>query len=973
MSLLLVIGLIVLLVWLFKKSPKQSTLPVNQQLEQRNYDWAQFVVSYYAVANTDQERALVRRMLADIAERGLPVPSLPGEDVASIPVPVPPDSIKTSLAAKSAVQSADFLDEQPDASFIPAQKSVQRSQMDNTSLLLYFGAFLFVASAGLFVGFGGLSGGLRTFLVLLVSVSMYAGGMWLYGSRVALRQAALTFVGIGMTIAPLVGLAAYYYLFDQTSGSLVWFVTSLLCAGMYVHALVRLRQPLIGYIFIFTFLSLFESGISMFSAPLYYFGWAMALVGIGLSFYSRYNNSFLELREPSQTSASILVPLAVIVSLFMLPTLGAGQLGVSLLIAATYYLLEALRTTDNQRIVNAATSQVSGLLGVAALSYAWAHSVSSIALIVGVVGVVQIGILLTRSAISPLWSNFATIALAGQVVMALVSVGEPAALLCSVIALAVFSGLVSWYQSRTDAYLLAQFALITSPLLYAQVFSRPALSIEATLWLVVDVLLTQFVLYLLISQRTKSTEWLGALKLTYTLTSLLPVILSLWASAWWCLGACAAIALSMIFLAQHTRDRQWMVFAGLVSAVPLLLGFDSPFQAVPFLAASLFALVCNVFGALWFRHEANRWFSTILWLLLPVSLGSGALGVAWSASGFAWAYVLVFLGLVLSRAIARGELFKSNKVTLASLARSASVSYVVGYCAAAVVAVALALNSDNPQVHASLIFGVLALATYLLSEFIEKRADLLMLLPIFAQIILLSVWRPANNTAEMIPYLLVSSALAVVAYVVTGGSRAAPAKNQYLRDGSLLMAFVAPMSWLITSHVYWPMPLALLLASALVFDRVRSTTQANRELAGGLVLISVYWYMAFLGVEAIQAYVHVLVALFAGYAYWRYLRGERMQSDQYLWLALATATIPLAIQAMSGAAGGLYGWWLLLEQIAWMLIGMAIGRRFVTMWGLYVAVGAVLYQLRNLGWAALTVLALFLIGLAIYRLQKTDR
>lgn len=55
-----------------------------------------------------------------------------------------------------------------------------------------------------------------------------------------------------------------------------------------------------------------------------------------------------------------------------------------------------------------------------------------------------------------------------------------------------------------------------------------------------------------------------------------------------------------------------------------------------------------------------------------------------------------------------------------------------------------------------------------------------------------------------------------------------------------------------------------------------------------------------------------------------------------------------------------------------MMLGMAIGRSVVTKWGLYVAVGAVVYQLRDLQWAALTVLAVFLISLAVYRLQKQN-
>lgn len=132
--------------------------------------------------------------------------------------------------------------------------------------------------------------------------------------------------------------------------------------------------------------------------------------------------------------------------------------------------------------------------------------------------------------------------------------------------------------------------------------------------------------------------------------------------------------------------------------------------------------------------------------------------------------------------------------------------------------------------------------------------------------------------------------------------------------------------------------------------------------------------MYFLGVKNAQAYTHTLVILFAAYAYWRNKRGEIKESDNYLMVMLATATIPLGLQALNDASGGLYGWWLIIEQIVFMLLGMGISKRFVTMWGLYVAVGAVLYQLRGLGWAALTVLAIFIIGLAMYKIQKyTDK
>src|SRR5690606_34896035 len=123
-------------------------------------------------------------------------------------------------------------------------------------------------------------GQLRTLAVIIVMSVLYASGIWLYRTKSKLQPAGLAFTGIGMTIAPLVGMAAYYYIFDQTNAPVVWFATSILCMSMYAHALVALRKPLINYILIFTFLSLFESSVSILEAPIYYFGWSMAFVGI---------------------------------------------------------------------------------------------------------------------------------------------------------------------------------------------------------------------------------------------------------------------------------------------------------------------------------------------------------------------------------------------------------------------------------------------------------------------------------------------------------------------------------------------------------------------------------------------------------------------------------------------------------------------------------------------------------------------
>lgn len=85
---------------------------------------------------------------------------------------------------------------------------------------------------------------------------------------------------------------------------------------------------------------------------------------------------------------------------------------------------------------------------------------------------------------------------------------------------------------------------------------------------------------------------------------------------------------------------------------------------------------------------------------------------------------------------------------------------------------------------------------------------------------------------------------------------------------------------------------------------------------------------------------------------------------------LGTSTIPLILQALGSGSGEFLGLWLLLEQTGFFILGIIIHKPFVTRWGLYVAVGAVIYQLRDLGWAMIAVLSVFIIGIAIYRALK---
>ncbi len=958
---MLFIGLVILIIFVVFRGRDQAAGPESTAAQDRwrgQYDagWAQFIASYREHAKTKAEKQLIERMLADLAAQGFPMPEDSTTDQLS----------ERSVPGQSSAAWATTKEEHVHVSPLPEPRNVQ---LDNASLLLYFGAFLFVASVGLFVAFGGLSGTVRTFAVALVAAVLYGSGIWLFRHKTKLEQAGLAFAGIGLATAPFVGLAAYSFVFGRSSGAIVWFVTSLVCMGLYLHALFTLKKPLLNYILIFTFLSLVLSGIAAIDAPIYYFGWGLAAVGIVLSVVGRRRGFDQAFQDASGSSAKVFVPLASAASLVMIVSQGAGQLGISLLLAALYYAAEFRYGDVKYRAENAVASQVTALAAIGALVYAIRPEFWLVATVMTACNALQAVIVLHSSKRTEVWVNFASIMLAAGVVAVFLGLEEPAAVVVSLVGLVANSAMIWRKQERTDAYGLGVVAWMILPIVIGQLYLQPHMTFAQQTALSLGALLLQWTV-IAGRPRMSGRTWAATAKVLYILGSASVLVLAYMAvPSLVCLLVAAAIASSMILLAEQAGDSDWATVAGFVSALPVLrcAGLEGWFAVTIILA-----LATNIALALRYRQEAMRWLGSLLWLLLPISLGHGVLG-QWTLATYGWAYMVVFAGFVLARAIARGILFVSGRVPVASYEKAASESYVVGYCLAGAVAVGLTLVSADSHIHTSLVLALLGLAIWLLAVKIERQLALVVLLPFVAQAILLSVWRPAVSSSGFDVYLMVSSLLAVTGYVIAIASDQKEEQWAALRDGSLASAGIVPLSFLAVGQTHLMMPIGLLLFAAMLYHRVRRAGQQHRELVGGLALISIWWLMWFAGVRNPQAYSHVLAGLFALYAYWRHVRQETATSDQYLLAMLATATIPLILHALSATAGGLYGWWLLLEQVFFMLLGMAIQKPLVVRWGLYVAVGAVIYQLRGLGWAALTVLAVFLIGLAIYRLQKQDK
>lgn len=956
--------------YLIGRGGKQTKKDVDAQLAKQNLDWYLYIKSFKKVLKEKTQKKVIDDILKDVKKQGLVDAGYDAEITSaytelSEQQEAGPD---TGYGAQIQGSESDYAAEPALAVQIQAKPKAE-IQLDNASLLLYLGAFIFVASIGLFVAFGSFGGTLKTLIVLLLGISVYSAGVGLYKQTKKYTQVGTAFAAIGMAIVPFVGLAAYLYIFEQSNGALVWFATSIICLAVYAHALLTFKNALLNYIFIFTLLSLFEASVSIINAPIYYFGWALAFLGILLGFIATFKNINIDFKDSASNSGQLFIPIAVLASLAMIPSQGNIQMGVTLFLAAAYYALQAINSLGSVQQTYAIAAQILGVGAVLWSTYGISNDFKITAITALIVNSAQLLATVFASKTAVFWRNFASVLVGSSIIGAIIAIGTPVLTLMAAVLL-LLVGFTLWLQQgRIEGYAIAMLSSLVVPVIIGQRLFENSVSPIAQSALLLAAFIFQWLVYAFCAIKKKSTEWRIVAQPLLVVSLAIVAAVSLLTSPYACLSVCAALALFTLALVRIDKDVNWAVVAGAVIVVPVGRSF---INSTELLWCVLAALLFNIVVALKYRQEANRWIGSSLWFIVPIALGHSIMSIEWSASLYAYSYMLVSVGFIAARAIARGVWFVSGKVPMASYAKSASLSYVAGYGLAIMTSLGLSLFAEDSKVLTTALLGVTLVLVVLVAKYIEKEASLLSAAPVIAQLMLASALRPAADDAQQITvFVLASSGLAIASYFLAN-SLADKAKYVSLRLVSLALLCIAPMSVLYFGSV-WAMPVTLLLASAVLYYHFEKASQIEHEAIGALFTVGVLWLMWQLGVREVQAFSHVVVALFVIYAVWRTKRGEKEAANYYILAVLVTATVPLVLQALSGVAGGLYGWWLLLEQIVFIIIGMFISSKLMIQWGLYVAVAAILYQLRGLGWAALAFLGVFVIALAAYQIQRINK
>lgn len=951
----IILGLLALLAWL-SSSNKQPTPPpylINQQ-------WMDYLAHCYDEAKKPAEKAQLQRILTDLIEQGMPQPS-------SLKLPLAGSDVPTktvAAAAQDSTQTVGIDSQQDKKQSILGQK--QSHPMDNALLLLYFGAFLFLAAAGLFVALAGENGALRVAIIAVVAAVLYGGGMWLYGNMPKLKQAAFTFVGMGMMLAPLAGLATYEYVLKDNA-PVVWFATSAICLVLYAHALRVLKNPLTEYIFIGTFVSLFESSVAILNLPTYYYGWMLAATGLLLQIYMVWSKRPLSNDEPTPLSANVLLPASVFTTFWLASEFGIAQTGVSLLLAAVFYGLQAYRAVGDDKPANAIVSHLALIMGAGVIAYSYQQHYPHAALALMALAVAQLGVgyVFAKLPIAIL-RNMATVTLIALVASVFLAWASAWLSVGALVLLVLVASYVWHLQDRPDSYVTAAVALLGLPYLVGFHALDPILTIPQIAAAVYLVCLIQIIAFLFVrSSKYDNADWRIGFRaaLTVSFVALLATLTG--QQEWLLITASLVVAATQYCLHRlDSKNDHWLTLSGLAVSVPILFLWPN---SAAFLVAILAALAWSLFIALVHRAEISRWVGSVAWLLIPLAVAHQWDFLA-TANWYAWSYLFATAGLILARYITLKRLGKLP-ITLLELEQKLhtdSPAYVAGYAVGGIAAFVTSL--DGPWYLPGLISLCLAALAFVVSRFVERRNELIIAVPV---LVMIAVWSSANNNISQGWYILASSLSAAVLYILAVAWKTRPDYAYNLAVGSLITLGLTPLIGLVSEET-WQAPLSLAIAGLIATHFVWSRSQKEREIALGVVALSPMWALSYAGVENTQVYTHIATVVFGIFAYWRSKRGEDEQKHNYLLAMLVMSTVPLALQLLGGSIGGVYGWLFLAEQIVIMLLGMYINDKFVTRWGLYCAVAAVLYQLRALTWLALTLLAVFLIGLAVYQIQKAD-
>lgn len=949
-----------LLIWLYlrNKDKKPKSNGLNNENNQR---WLQYIGSFSDVVKTKAEKHLIKTLLEGKSADQLYLDNQSSPDQAET------NKVVTQPLATSSEPTLKYSE--------PVHVAKPKTPIDNTLILLYFGAFLLVASAGLFVAISGVTPILRTILVAVTAGLLYIGGLWIYKTKPKLMQAGLSFVGTGMVIAPLTGVAWYNLVAGQTGGAVIWLVTSLLCLGLYTHAFIYVKNNFMPYLLIGSFVSSIESLVLVGSMPNYVFAWVAVLLGIGFQVYRSFSKENQYLDEAQDNSAQILVPLSILGSLILIPNYGSAQLAVTLILSGIYYGALAFRLRPTMKEIYSPASQLALISGFSNVVYSQTDSFRSVMMFLAIVGLAYVVSVLIVSKQKLTENSLPHMGALVVFIATALSIAQPVDFTLYM-AEAFILGAVVWIRFvNKEVLMVTGLILIALPFSVGQYALTHKLNSEVQSIICALPLLVFSALTILSYKRKSLNDQMMSASSLVLLSAV--VLIGTTMTSGFVAVTVASIFLLMIFSALQytTNDSKWWSVASVAITAPFFYAMIvKGFSSREFTIATAIMVGVNTTISLITREEIVRWILTAGILIGPVALGAGGSGFKWEETGYSVCYLVAMGSLVFARAVARGKLLVARNVPLSSYDKQSSLSFSAGYLLSAVIATGISLSSPDSQVLTSVVLTIVTIMLGGALYYIENEIKALAIIPILVQFIILSAIRPDLDKGLYVALtaILLSFVGAVIYLFIDTIKSLKSDDRTILLTSALVASFFGPGMILVNPKVQILFPVSLTIAGLLSFYHCRRESQGAKELSLLIIAFSVHWTLYLAGVKNIHIHTHIAMLLLGSFAWWRAMKNDNKNSLNYIYLAYVVATAPMILQALGGNSGGMYGIILIIQQVAFMTIGALINQKFLIKAGLWVALASVLYQLRGLGWAFLSIVAIILIGFAVYRLQKHD-
>ncbi|MCP1414981.1 hypothetical protein [Paenarthrobacter sp. A20] len=262
---------------------------------------------------------------------------------ASMPLPPsrvqPPAVPQRPLVAQqrwAEGQHTPVVRESPEAA--AARKSKRDQQ--NINVTLYVASLLLVAAGALFVGTS-LPELFRFAGICFITTLFYVAGLVIHAKMPRLRPAAVAFVGTGLALVPVTGLAMYNFVLPN--GPAAWLVTSLLGTAVYAYTAVRLDNKVLAFLSLSFVVSTAWSGVSVLGGALVWYFTALIGVAIILTLGALIRPRWLPplYVRPLMVLHPFVVPLVALAVTFTPYLLSKGEYPLVMLMCGIYFAVMA--------------------------------------------------------------------------------------------------------------------------------------------------------------------------------------------------------------------------------------------------------------------------------------------------------------------------------------------------------------------------------------------------------------------------------------------------------------------------------------------------------------------------------------------------------------------------------------------------------------------------------------------------------